>query len=328
MEMLQSEREAGGLLLSAALLILIVLSSEDRIGQLYLECFNEREKCMTVIGGGKMATALVHGLVATGFLDKSEVYICSKSKETAFRWRTQGYPTSYSNDEFYGKVKKPRGVVLIAIKPQMFPNFLDEMRLNEWFYFGGPELLTVSIMAGIGLGTFKQQLESVGFNGHAARLMPNVNCLVSAGIVLVSTDSNIPSEMATLLLELGSRVGYSIRIEESLFNAASALASCAPAYIFTVIEALADGGVLNGLSREVSLRLAAEMVKGSAQLMLNSPPEITSPAQLKDKVCSPGGTTIAGMRELERAGIRSAFIEALTASTRRASEMSPTTNRQ
>uniref|UniRef100_A0A183BM93 pyrroline-5-carboxylate reductase n=1 Tax=Globodera pallida TaxID=36090 RepID=A0A183BM93_GLOPA len=269
-----------------------VLSSEDRIGQLYLECFNEREKCMTVIGGGKMATALA-----------------------------QGYPTSYSNDEFYG-------ILLIAIKPQMFPNFLDEMHLNEWLYFGGPELLAVSIMAGIGLGTFKQQLESAGFNGHAARLMPNVNCLVSAGIVLVSTDPNIPSEMATLLLELGSRVGHSVRIEESLFNAASALASCAPAYIFAVIEALADGGVLNGLSREVSVRLAAEMVKGSAQLVLNSPPEITSPAQLKDKVCSPGGTTIAGMRELERAGIRSAFIEALTASTRRASEMSPTTKRQ
>jgi len=122
-----------------------------------------------------------------------------------------------------------------------------------------------------------------------------------------------------LIVELGSTVGYCTRVDEAVFNAASSVSGCGPAFIFMVIQALADGGVLNGLSRDLSLKLAAEMVKGSAQLFLAGDKHL---GQLKDEVCSPAGTTIAGVRELEKSGVTSAFMEAISASTRRALELS------
>nr|CAD2184663.1 unnamed protein product [Meloidogyne enterolobii] len=183
-------------------------------------------------------------------------------------------------------------------------------------------------MSGISLQHFDKELKSVGFDGHSMRLMPNVNCAVSSGTLVLSADSETPQELVELVSVLSSYVGKCIRVDEAHFNAASSISGCGPAFIALVIEALADGGVVAGLNRELANQLAADMVKGTAQLFMTKISSLSptldtpSPAQLKDQVCSPAGTTIEGVRELEKHGVRSAFIEAVQSSTRRAFELS------
>ena len=267
---------------------------------------------------------MVFLLPHSGCFAKSRVFICTRSSASAQQWRNQGFVSAFPQDSFYSSVKRPRGLVLISVKPQVFPVFVEEMRRNEWFYFGSPELLCVSIMAGISLKHFDEQLRSVGFEGHAARMMPNVNCAVSSGTLVISARPEMPREFMDLLQTLGSSVGSCIRVDEAQFNAASAISGCGPAFVAIAMEAVADGGVVSGLNRELAVQLTADMFKGTAQLFLSqlASSSSASPAQLKDQVCSPAGTTIAGVRELERNGIRSAFIEAVQASTKRAFELS------
>uniref|UniRef100_A0A914M0N5 Pyrroline-5-carboxylate reductase n=2 Tax=Meloidogyne TaxID=189290 RepID=A0A914M0N5_MELIC len=304
------------------------MDGTKNIKNLFLECFNEEEPQINVIGGGKMAKALVAGFVNSGFINKSNIFVCTRSEATAKSWRSQGFTSAYPKDVFYSEVKKPRAIILIAIKPQMFPSFINEVKANEWFYFGLPGILCISIMSGISLQHFDKELKSVGFDGHSMRLMPNVNCAVSSGTLVLSADSETPQELVELVSVLSSYVGKCIRVDEAHFNAASSISGCGPAFIALVIEALADGGVVAGLSRELANQLAADMVKGTAQLFMTKMASLSptldtpSPAQLKDQVCSPAGTTIEGVRELEKHGVRSAFIEAVQSSTRRAFELS------
>ena len=291
-------------------------------------CFNAigedklKKPLLQVIGGGKMATALVEGFVNSKCFEKQNITICTKTAKSTELWRLNGY-SSYTIEEFY-KNFVPQGIVLIAVKPQMFTIFCEQFK-SFYQKSSTDNFIFVSVLAG--LSTKYQWDMLANISSGLIRLMPNVCCEIGQGTILVTSLAETPIEYINLIVELGSQVGLCEYVNESVFNAASAISGCGPAFVFTMLDALIDGGVLSGLSRELAQRLAVNMVAGSA-LLCKAADEQNSPAKLKAKVCSPAGTTIAGIRTLEKAGVRSAFMEAVYASTKRADELAELFNKQ
>jgi len=152
-----------------------------------------------------------------------------------------------------------------------------------------------------------------------ARAMPNTPCLVGAGATGLTVEPNMPAEMRDMLIRLLASVGIVEEVPESLQDAVTGLSGSGPAYIAVLIEAMADGGVLMGLPRAQALRLAIQTVRGAAVLLQETG---RHPAEVKDAVSSPGGTTIAGLAALEAAGFRHATITAIQAGAARARELS------
>jgi len=199
--------------------------------------------------------------------------------------------------------------VLLCVKPQAAACVLGEIApvLAEREKAQRPAIL-VSIAAGLEIKSIR---ELTSPTQPIIRLMPNNPVLIGRGMVLTADDGVVSREDAAALKPLLDCCGTSIAIPEKLMDAGTAAASCSPAFVYMFIEALADGGVRAGLSRPQALELAAAAVEGSAAMVRQSG---LCPAQLKDMVCSPAGSTIEGVAALERAGFRSSVIEAVTAS--------------
>ncbi|KAK9810248.1 hypothetical protein WJX72_007313 [[Myrmecia] bisecta] len=201
-------------------------------------------------------------------------------------------------------------VVFIAVKPQYVSVVLNEVRgsLKE-------KHIVVSIAAGIPLATLK---EAAGDDKHLIRVMPNTPCLVGETAAAMCLGGRATEEDGNVVEKLFSAVGSIFKVDEKLLSAVTGLSGSGPAYIFLMIEALADGGVRAGLPRDISQQLAAQTVLGSAKMVLETGKH---PGVLKDMVTSPAGTTIAGVHELEKAGVRAAFINAVVAASNRADEL-------
>ena len=165
----------------------------------------------------------------------------------------------------------------------------------------------VSMIAGVSLDTLGQLL---GADKKMIRIMPNTACAVGQGVLLVCANANVTAQELAEFEEMMEHSGVVDRIDEKLIDAASAVSGCGPAYAYMFIEALADGGVKCGLPRAKVIRYAAQMLLGSAEMVLQSGKH---PELLKDDVCSPGGSTIAGVAALEEHGFRSACIDAVDA---------------
>ena len=175
--------------------------------------------------------------------------------------------------------------------------------------------LVVSIAAGVCL----QDLQNfVGPGVRVVRVMPNTPCLVGASAAAMALGNSANASDREVVRELMAAVGTITLVEEKLLGAVTGLSGSGPAYIFVLIEALADGGVRAGLPRHVAMELATQTVLGSAKMVKETG---THPAQLKDQVASPGGTTIAGLHELEKAGFRCALMNAVTGAAERASKL-------
>ena len=163
------------------------------------------------------------------------------------------------------------------------------------------------MIAGVSLDTLGQLL---GAGKKIIRIMPNTACAVGQGVLLVCANANVTAQELAEFEEMMEHSGVVDRIDEKLIDAASAVSGCGPAYAYMFIEALADGGVKCGLPRAKAIRYAAQMLLGSAEMVLQSGKH---PELLKDEVCSPGGSTIAGVAALEEHGFRSACIDAVDA---------------
>jgi pyrroline-5-carboxylate reductase len=258
------------------------------------------------LGAGRMATALARGWVQAGLIHPEHCQASDPSPEARAEFTRQtGCVSLTSNREVTERSK----VLILAVKPQTMPALLEEIRPVV------RDSLIVSIAAGI---TLTQLTGGLGPSCRLVRVMPNTPCLVGAGAAGYSPgDHASEADVAVVDLLLNS-VGRAFHVPEPLLDAVTGLSGSGPAFVALMIEALADGGVRAGLPRNVASTLAAQTVLGTAQMILK---EGFHPGVLKDMVASPAGTTIAGLHALERAGVRGAFMDAVSEATRRAEEL-------
>jgi pyrroline-5-carboxylate reductase len=245
-----------------------------------------------IIGGGNMARAIVLGLLANK--TKAETIMVSDISEKKLNeFRRYGVKTG-TNEQ----VIKFSDTVIFAVKPNVFDIILHECV--------GADKLFVSIAAGMSVDYIKSFL---GEDARVARVMPNTPALVGAGMTAVCGDT-VSYKDLEIVKGIFETIGEVIVTEEKNMDAVCGVSGSGPAYAYTLIEAMADGGVLKGLPRQDAIKLAAQTVFGAAKMALETD---THPAQLRDAVCSPGGTTIEGVAALEKNGFRSAVISAVDA---------------
>ena len=259
------------------------------------------------LGAGQMATALAAGWAKAGVLDVAKSCAADPYPEARDRFaKATGVQAVATN----GVVLTLCDVLVLAVKPHTVADVLTEVRPAIQ-----PRHVVLSIAAGV---TLKTLCDGLG-TGRVVRVMPNTPCLVGASATGYCTQSSrldaYEAEVAGILF---SRVGKAFRLKEAELDAVTGLSGSGPAYVYLMIEALADGGVKAGLPRNVAQTLAAQTVLGAAKMVLETG---THPGALKDAVASPGGTTIAGLHALERAGVRAALMDAVEAATRRAQEL-------
>lgn len=266
-----------------------------------------RPPAIGFLGAGQMATALAKGWAAAGLLDPGRSLAgdpvpAAREKFTA----ATGVRAVPGNAE----VAAAGEVLVLAVKPQTMADVLAEVRPAL-----APRHLVVSIAAGV---TLTQLADGLGRDARLVRVMPNTPCLVGASAAAFAAGPAATADDVGLVRKLFDAVGKAFAVPEHLLDAVTGLSGSGPAFVYVLIEALADGGVRMGLPRDVAQALAAQTVYGSAKVVLETG---THPAALKDAVASPGGTTIAGLHALERAGFRAALMDAVEAAAKRATEL-------
>ncbi len=258
------------------------------------------------VGAGKMATALIRGMIRDGTPPESISASDPSPQARALLLSETGVPTFDTNAE----VIRHSEVVVLAVKPQAMASVLAEIRplING-------DHLVVSVAAGVKLATLAKGL---GAECRIARAMPNTPALVGEGAAAYCLGPAAREGDDAIVAGCFEAVGRSFRVPESLLDAVTGLSGSGPAFVYVMIEALADGGVRVGLPREIALALAAQTVLGSAKMVLETGQH---PGSLKDQVTSPAGTTIAGLHALERGGVRAALMDAVEAAYRRSVEL-------
>ncbi|MCY6489163.1 MULTISPECIES: pyrroline-5-carboxylate reductase [Leptolyngbya] len=257
-----------------------------------------------MIGGGMMGEALLSRLVAQKVFE-ADAIVVSEPSQARQELLAQQYNVHVTNENRQAAESE---IVLLAVKPQIFPKVAQELAGQT------RSALVISILA----GTTLKQLEAAFPGQPVIRAMPNTPAAVGAGMTAIAGGQHAEKHHLEQATEILGTVGKVVEVPESMLDAVTGLSGSGPGYIAIVIEALADGGVAAGLPRAIAMELAIQTVKGTAQLLDE---EGIHPGVLKDRVTSPGGTTIAGIGELERNGVRSAFIQAVKVATERSREL-------
>jgi pyrroline-5-carboxylate reductase len=254
-----------------------------------------------------MAKALARGWLAAGLVSADRILAGDPLPQArqAFAKET-GLRASADNRE----IVSGSDLLVLAVKPQSMAALLAEIRAGV-----GTRHLVVSIAAGV---TLRQLAEGLGPDRRLVRVMPNTPCLVGASASGYAAGETATAEDVARVDRLLNAVGRAFRLPEPLLDAVTGLSGSGPAFVYVIIEALSDGGVRMGLPRDVATVLAAQTVLGSAKMVLETGQH---PGVLKDRVASPGGTTIAGLHALERGGLRAALMDAVEAATRQATEL-------
>ncbi|KAL2100658.1 hypothetical protein ACEWY4_002419 [Coilia grayii] len=263
------------------------------------------------IGAGQLAHALVRGFTAAGVISVHRITASSPDTDlpTVAGLRKMGVNFTTSNKETVQK----SDVLFLAVKPHIIPFVLDEI---------GPDIedrhLIVSCAAGVTIGSIEKKLMQHRPSPKVMRLMTNTPVVVREGATVYATGTHAEVEDGQLLEQLMGSVGYCTEVEEDLIDPVTGLSGSGPAYAFTAVDALADGGVKMGLPRRLAVRLGAQALLGAARMLLDSEQH---PGQLKDNVCSPGGATIHALHVMESGGFRSLLINAVEASCIRTREL-------
>jgi len=255
-----------------------------------------------------MGSALVHGAIKAGAVASSEVTGCDPVAAAVEAFVSSTGSTSAKDAS---ELAASCDTILLATKPL---DALAALKLAAEGANGQPRLV-ISIVAGMTLTTLQ---DAVPDHFRIIRTMPNTPALVGEGASAFCRGHSATEEDASIVRKLLGAVGLAVEVPERLMDAVTGLSGSGPAYVYLMIEAMADGGVKQGLARADALKLAAQTFLGSAKMVIETG---THPAVLKDMVTSPGGTTIAGLAELERHALRSALIDAVTAATSRATEL-------
>jgi len=258
------------------------------------------------IGCGKMASALIKGILQSGICPSGKVWASDCHFESAQKLALEtGLHAVPSNVE----VAAAADILVLCVKPQDVSQVLEEMRLAL------EGKLVISIAAGVSIGALET---AAGRGARIVRVMPNTPALVHKGASAYALGAGTTREDASYVELLFGSVGLTAEVKETLLDAVTGLSGSGPAYAFLMIEALADGGVLMGLPRDLALRLAAQTLAGAAEMVLRTGEH---PAKLRDAVASPGGTTIAGIEALEASGVRAGLIHAVRMAAERSQEM-------
>ncbi len=253
------------------------------------------------IGGGKMGEALCKGIINAGLSNSGNIMVSDVVVERCRLLNQEiGVLTTQKNDE----VVSFADVIILAVKPQMMNEVLINLKNDIT-----NRHLVVSIAAGIPIRFIESRLQT---GIRIIRVMPNTPCLIGLSATAYAPGKYATIEDGKLVSSLFNAVGKVFQLDEKYLDAVTGLSGSGPAYVYMVIEAMSDGGVKMGLPRDISTALAAQTVMGAAKMVLETGQH---PAQLKDAVTSPGGTTIEGISKLEDGGLRSAFINAVEAAT-------------
>ncbi len=263
-----------------------------------------------LIGAGQMATALGRGFVESGLVPAENLQAGDPDSDARKNFFDATGAVAVDDNS---QVIDRADVVILAVKPQQMAAVVDRFRAEI-----SADKLVVSIAAGIRLAALT---EMFGGATRTIRVMPNTPCLVGQGACAFSLGETATAEDAALVGELLGAVGLAFEVDEKLLDAVTGLSGSGPAFVYTIIEALSDGGVRMGLPRSVATTLAAQTVVGGAEMVLRSGEHT---GRLKDRVCSPGGTTIAGVQALESGGLRAALMAAVEAATQRSIELGET----
>jgi pyrroline-5-carboxylate reductase len=258
------------------------------------------------IGGGNMAEAIIRGMIAGG--TPPAAILVAEPLEARRQHLATAYSVATTADN--AAIAAACGTIILAVKPQVAAAVCTALQTQ----ISGEQLL-ISIMAGV---TCKNIERCFSAPVRVVRVMPNTPALVLAGAAAIAGGSYAAAEDLATTEALFSLVGSSCRLDEKLMDAVTGLSGSGPAYVLTFIEALADGGVKNGLPRDASLQLAVQTVLGTAKLLAETGEH---PGSLRDKVTSPGGTTIAGLHALEKGSFRATVMNAVEAATLRSKEL-------
>jgi len=258
------------------------------------------------IGTGKMGEALIRGIIAAKLAPPSN--ICASDVDYAkLELLEKEYKINICRDNC--DVILGSDIIVIAVKPQTVPAVLEEIKDSI------KKQLIVSIAAGVTIDTFESSLPR---GAKVVRVMPNIAATVRETASAISPGSAVSKEDAAAVSEIFNSIGRSVIIPEHLMDAVTGLSGSGPAYIFMIIEALADGGVHEGLDRNTAKLLAAQTVLGAAKMVLEGG---NHTGELRDMVTSPGGTTIRGIRVMEERGVRVAMMNAVIAACERSKEL-------
>ena len=266
------------------------------------------------IGGGKMGEALAKGLIRAKLSTADSIIVSDVDNKRCQVFEEEtGIKTTQDNRE----VTANSDVIILAVKPNIMGTILEELKNDIT-----SEHLVVSIAAGIPLNFMESSLNE---GCRAIRIMPNTPCLVGETAAGYALGKNATLDDGELVGRILNAVGKSYLLEEKYLDAVTGLSGSGPAFIYMVIEALADGGVKMGLPRDVSTELAAQTAYGAAKMVLESDTHI---GELKDSVTSPGGTTIEGLHALEKGGLANTLINAVEAATKKSKRLGKAFSKQ
>jgi pyrroline-5-carboxylate reductase len=268
------------------------------------------KKELGIIGVGKIGSTLLRVLINSNILERDKIIIYDANKELLInRQKEFNVHIADSNKIVIQEAK----FILIAVLPQVIDEVLEEIStiLRE-------EQIIISIAAGISISHISRYFDKkIGI----FRIMTNTPALVKAAASAISYNESIKPSEIDFVKNMFSEIGMVVELEEKHLDAVTGLSGSGPAYLFIIMEALADGGVKMGLPRDIALRLAAQMVLGSAKLVLETNKH---PGELKDMVATPGGTTITAIHEIESAKLRATLIRAVEAATLKSKSMNQT----
>ena len=261
------------------------------------------------IGAGNMAEALIKGLISSGLFKSSQIFIRDISKKRISHIKSTYKVKAAKNNN---QLAEEADLIVLAVKPNHISKVASEIEENLT-----TKKVLISIAAGIQTSTISKLLKN---KSKIVRVMPNTPALVQSGASVFYCNENVTTREKNRVKKILESVGLALMVEdESLLDPVTGLSGSGPAYVSIFIEALADGGVKMGLPRDMAHKLAAQTVYGTAKMIIEAD---AHPAQFKDKVTSPGGTTIEGIHNLEKGGFRSSTISAVEAATKRSKELS------
>ncbi|WP_411953929.1 pyrroline-5-carboxylate reductase [Alkalibacillus sp. S2W] len=249
------------------------------------------------IGSGKMAQSIMNGMIQYGGIAPEQIHASAVTEETIDHVKEK-YQVDISNDN--RRVASESDILFLAVKPHVYPHVIEEIR---------KDINRNTIIVTIAVGVRMKDIElAFGKETKIIRSMPNTPSLVGEAMTVFCANEHVLDDEIQLIHDLFSLYGRSDQVDEKMMDAIPAISGSSPAYGYMFIEALADGAVKQGIPREEAYQYAAQALLGAAKMVLDTDKH---PGELKDQVCTPGGTTIKAVDALEQNGFRAAIIQAM-----------------